>query len=393
MSQDPRAIGIDIGAGEIRVAIAGEPAVRVPLVGAWHEALAALVQPGSVVAFEATGWHYAAPIVNVVVHLGGRLLQVEAATSKHLRELHDVQKSDVHDAELLALLASDVATGKSYPGAHFLDPATARAAVRLRALVRQANRATSAHTRLSNRFRQLAYSIWPSLGARPGTYQRAVAAGAVTPAELRRLLAALEAGAPWIDQYPTGRETRHLRGLVADLPPPDLGIPTDHLDETIRETVAALGEADTRKQQLDAKIAHTLESEPIHTLSRLWSSVPESSDNEIAAILAACNCAPADYTENALSRACRCAMIRSSSGKVVSTKRDKRGSKLAQAALHTWCIRLHKKAARPNPVADYADRLRARGHKFVMQAARNKLLAILRGIAINEEVCRWKSDN
>jgi len=383
-------LGVDIGKGTLTVSPPGGPAESIPLVGAWHTELARRLDPegGTVVAFEPTGWHYAAPLITVCELHHANMLQVEHATSKKVRETRfGEQKNDVIDAQTLALIAEEVSHGVFYKGAHWLDPKRLRAAIQLRFVLRAYDRARSVKVRLDNRLQQLSYSIWPVLADRQGTYLRAVRAGSVTPAEVRDLLTRLEAGGK-VEGYPTGNHIRHLRDLVRELPR-GFNIEVEHIRATIHETLAQYDAADARKDELQKQVNTIIWSEPIAQVTNLWHTVPAAAAMEIAAILAACNCSPGSYSENALAAACRCTMIREKSGKVVKTKRSDRGSKLAKTALHMWVMRLHQEAHRPNPIADYADRLRSAGHKYPMQAARNKLLAILRGIVVNQENCRW----
>ncbi len=385
------AIGVDIGSTQLTVCWHLHPIQVLDFSDpGWWRALESLIVPDvTIVAFEPTGWHYSSPLLTLASHLGARLLHVEHRISKRVRETRiGGEKNDRTDSQALALIAWEVGQGVHYEGVHFFDPATLQLAARFKFMVRAYVRARGRVNATENRLRQFAHSIWPSLSADLTSYLRAVAAGYVTPAELAQLAVELEGGHR-IAGYEHGQSRRWFRAMIAKLPPWLIHENFDHIWDLIVETHSQHEEAERQRASVEQIISAMLNHPLVRRVVALWRTVPAASDIELAALLAATNCEPQHFTDDAFAQACRLNPVREQSGKEVRTRLTQRGHKQASPALHLWVMRLLANDNRPNPIAAYFDRRKAAGLLHTMAATKNKLAAILVGIARSGQPCNW----
>lgn len=160
-------------------------------------------------------------------------------------------------------------------------------------------------------------------------------------------------------------------------------------EQLIAEQVEHLAATDTRKENFEQRIDELIYQPAIAQTSTLWETVPASGSFTLASLHAATHCQVTTLTENQLSGVIGFFPQQFASGSSSTSSQKMFGYKPARRELHMWAMRLLNPANRPNPIADYNDRQKMRGHKYAFQATRAKLLAVLGGIARNGEPCRW----
>lgn len=389
------ALGVDIGAKAIHVATSGDPRSRVTVIELsdhdWHNQLAAFVSPGeTVAAYEPTGWHYSAPIVATLQHAGATLLQVEHRITGIVRDLKvSGVKKDKTDAHALATIAARHHL-EAYRGVHQVQTTDLLLATNtLRALVWSYIRTDKETVRTTNRLRQMAHSIWPSLSKHLGPYLVAIqTADAITPAELRSLarrLAIIRDEKPAKGErrvYPYGYEepaTRTaLHNLVETLP---LWLDWTPLRPVIQRESFIIREQEARQEDAERLIIKALQTEHFAQVADLWLTVPGAGHIAIASILAACHGDPTSISLRQFKASLGSHPRLSQSGETEESSAARQGFKPAKKYLYLWTMALLNPDVAPanNPIrATFDDR---RGEEHAIRRARAKLCAILHGIA------------
>ncbi|MCZ7545270.1 MAG: hypothetical protein M5R40_17890 [Anaerolineae bacterium] len=94
--------------------------------------------------------------------------------------------------------------------------------------------------------------------------------------------------------------------MFAKLPPFLFTTRFDHLYALLVESVDERQTAQAKLAAIEAHINSLLEHALVREVVALWRTVPAASDTEIAALLAATNCEPQHFTDDAMCQACRC---------------------------------------------------------------------------------------
>ncbi len=380
--------GIDISAGSITIATP-TTTKTIFLNGDWLTPLSLIVPPGAIVALEPTGRHYSAPIITALHRLGAEVLQVDHATTKSYRETHiSSHKTDSIDAATLLAIAI-AHTVSPIRGVKRLNIQAEALTDALRITIEAHRRATKDAVRATNRLKQLAYNVWPSLADAPNTYLRAIKAGYTTPSQLHELAAsfATTPTAKLPIQYAAASARAALLRLIKTLPP-DLPTPPsyDYLVTTLAQSLS------TAQAQQDELIKHleTLIHEPsIAKTTTLWQTVPSASTLAIAALHAAAHCQAHLMPPNQLRSVVGFHPQRNQSGSSSITAQTLKGYRPARAALHLWTMILLREQAPPNPIRSYFQARKAEGYTYAFQAARGKLVRVLAGIATHGQPCNW----
>jgi transposase len=287
-------------------------------------------------------------------------------------------KSDKMDARALALAATWIAEGRPPRGVYPYQDATQQAAQALRSYVNAYAQAVKASTRASNQLDQLAFSIWPVLAQRKDTYLRAVAAGAVTPAQLRALAA--QSDLAQVPGYAHGNARKPLLALVADLP--DLACCEPAIEQTIRDTAARLSVLAGEEIAARREAERLVQSEPFAEVTRRWLTIPGVELLDCACFHVASNGRVLSYSKDEFRTACGASPKRGKSGQ---GDRRARGTKPGYRPLmqRTWMIttRLLHPDAPPNAVHDLFSRLKDRHHPKPFLAAISQLVNIVWGVA------------
>jgi hypothetical protein len=379
-------IGIDIGAEKLHVALSWHPHPPVQQISLddsdWHEQLIALVPPGSTVAHEPTGGHYAAPVDTVLHHIGCTVLQVEHRITGIAREWKvSGVKKDMTDAQALNLIAEMWLAGNPPRQVHQIDPETETEVMALRMLIWGYQRAKKETTRTTNRLHQLAHSVWPSLNKNLKTYIRAISTGHVTPRELRLLAGMLKTHAYNLDLderlnvYKHGNARKALFKLEKSLP---AWLEAEHMRAPIYNEVKALTDQEHRAVELETLIIETITAEPFATLTDLWMTVPYSGPLAVAALHIATHGRAAELTK-AEFRACLGSHPRiSQSGETKQSREARQGFRPAKALIYTWTMSL---IGGNNRVATAFRARQAKGGNHAIRVARQQLVDILWGIA------------
>jgi transposase len=388
----PPTIGIDIGATNLHVALSPHPKIPVEVIDLtdprWFERLINLIPPNAAVAFEPTGGHYSAPLLAVLDQIGCTALQVEHRTTNRARDYRiSGVKKDMTDAQALCYIALQWQIGTPPRGVRKADP-TALAKVRgLRVLVWAYFRANKECTRSTNRLKQIAHSIWPILGQHLDTYLRAVAAGFVTPTELRDLAMLLNdlhanriTNQLWPDGYHHHTSRRALQGLVKSLP---AWLNGDQMREAITVEANSLAERIPIRDQLERLVSTIVRDEPFTRLTDLWLTIPSAGLMDIATIHVATSGQANLITRDQFRAALGCHPQESQSGETKQAKMARQGFRPAKALTHMWVMRLLTDSQRPNRIAKAFDDKKARSEKDQMHAGRQQLCDILSGIARN----------
>jgi len=294
MSVHRTVAGIDIGADSIHVcAPTDAPPRKWPVAvldlasPTWKADLLAIVQPGSLVALEPTGWHYSRPIVTVLEAQSCVIVYVNHASTAATRADHvSAQKTDAADARALAMKAQDIAMNGDLLGCKMHDPTREALTIHLRLLLTKHGRAMTQRRSALNHIGTFGHGVWPALDYHKETYAVAIAHGFVTPAQLRAWAAELAAmpKEQRPERYHHWKSRQALADLVAqiaDAPEPDAGIV-----EALRDAQADLAQADATIAEVEARISELVVShELLGGLTALWQTVPLASPMRCAVCL------------------------------------------------------------------------------------------------------------
>jgi hypothetical protein len=392
MSAHPRQqlVGLDVGAESLYVATQTTSQL-ILLDDIWPQVLADICGHNPIVALEPTGRHYSAPIVTFLDTLGATLLQVDHATTKHYRQVFiATDKTDAHDATALMHIADEYRT-RPIRGVKLLNPAAESLTSALRVTIQAHQRAIKDQTRATNRLRQLAHHIWPSLSQHIETYLRAVSVNAVTPCELHALAASFQtaAHADLPAPYQDGRSRAPLLKLVATLPA-DLDAPL-MFNVIIPAIAKERRDAAEKIHFYEGLLSAVIVESHLRDVTRSWKSVPRCSLTAIASLHAAAHCNASSMDGDQLRGAIGFHPQRHQSGSQDTSSQALRGYRPARGALHLWTMQLLASTAPPNPIRDYWQQKKAEGHKYAFQAARGKLTRVLAALAQSGESCNWST--
>lgn len=374
MSDSIVPIGIDIGTKGIHVATTpSRKPTFIPFEGDWTAALARLVPPGALCALEPTGWHYSAPVIQALLHIGAQALIVEnRATGKFRQEITSISKTDDADARTLCAIATLKLQGWDIRSAHVADMQRINDLRALRLLIYAHMRATKELVRTTNRLHQIAFSIAPEVDQRFETWLRCVEAGAVCADAIIALSRRADRTTPG---FKHGNARNGLKALAASLPPWADG---QEMHEVAVTELAVLRIVEPRVERTEQRLIDLMEGPTFGDLTRLWRTVPSSSDMEIARIIAACNGNPTAYDSNGFLAAIGGQPKQVQSGKKKKETMNTAGFRPARVAATMWANRLI--ALGNNPIAEAAMRAEGRNVKK-RPRVRAKLINILWGIA------------
>ena len=388
MSTERPCVGIDISANALTVAITyvldqrGNPIppYHLDLDELWWQRLLDLCTPRGVIICEPTGWHYSAPVVQLLHDYGCEVYYADHYAANDIRRLVPKcgHKSDDNDARALCFIAHAVAHKQPIAGVHRADPARLAVGLQLRTLVSAYDRATKDGARAKNRLRQLAHCISPILADRIDTYLELVKRGYAQPSAIRALAQDIEDGKV---SFGRGRRNPTIVALAKRLPP-NLG---EHpLAAVLEFEVNALAAATDRAAFIQQQIKAIVSAPPLARLTELWSSVPSSSLLDIAKIHAA-NYGQADRLTYQQFRS-NCASTphtHKQSGDVEIVRATWKGYKPAKIALTLWTLRLLKSdnpIRRKYELAVARQAVNSNGKSKAIAIARSKLLEILHSI-------------
>jgi transposase len=375
--------GIDIGASELHVATStdkAQPVISLDLTDlTWAEQLSAILAPGALVAVEPTGWHYSAPIIALLQHIGAQVLIVEHRVTGKVRDLRVAGvKNDTTDARALFYAALQAAQEQPLHGTHPAQPDLESASAGLRLLILSHKRAVKECTRTTNRLHQVAHSIWPALGQHLSTYLRAINAGFITPADLHHLVGKFSLGDG--HYFPLGFEhgtsRNNLKRLADDLPP---WLDGERMRPVIQSEADNLAINEQRAQVTAELIQKMVTDPPFKDITRLWLTIPAAGLLDCAAIHGATHGQAKTLTPAQFRAMVGAHPHTSQSGETTESSASRQGFAPAKAALYLWVLRLIKQA--DNPVAEVYQTRKAAGYRYSMAAARFKLVNILSGIA------------
>lgn len=391
-----KTLGIDIGKSTIHVAVSsGASPPKLWEVTElhfdqvdWDLQLRHLAEGCQAVALEPTGWHYSRPVVAVLEAAGFLVLRVAHQATKATREDRiSSQKTDPNDARALALKALDWCNGQQTLGVKQHNPHLEDLNITLRLTLSRHRHFAKRATQALNRLDGLAFSMWPSLAASKNTWLRAVGAGYVTPQELIGLSEMMDDIQHYPEGYSHGNTRNALHRLASTLP--DVAVPSI-LRSAVLYAYQEHVEADAQRQAVELELEQLVWCDELAPVSEVWSSVPGAYTLAIAALHAAGNCEAENFTTASFRAAVGCHPSRQESGQVTETQEAKRGYRLAKKHLHLWTLLLLRDGFRPNPIADYFDRLKEAGRPFAIHSTRGKLARILSHLARSGEDCNWE---
>lgn len=193
------AMGIDVGKAGFHISI---PTENIPAAmwnvwyfdyeehPEWHERLVQLCKPGTVIVAEPTGWHYLAPIANIIQRkTKARLYLIDHQISGKIRAAKiSSQKTDQTDARALALVAQDIRERRAVRGVSYHDQEIENYVIQLRLLVNSFTRTSAEIVRIKNCLRQLGHGIFPTL-AIGDIWFSCMRYGQVTPSQIKAWVA------------------------------------------------------------------------------------------------------------------------------------------------------------------------------------------------------------
>ncbi len=373
-------IGIDIGKDKIHISTPtpDEPpkqwvvhVIDMKDPNWWHD-LIGHVSHNALVAAEATGYHWFAPIARVLIdNRAANIWYVDGRTTRQVRNVNiSKHKTDNMDARALTLIAQRLAGGQAQAGCYPFNLEELTQVNHLRLLVNAHRRSIKQVTRRKNQLRALAHSVWPLLSQRLPTWRTCLTYNCVSPAQIHWLAENMETKMD-------GRRRRHIANLASLMPPID----ADPVIETQSINIdAALRIAESETKDIESEITELLNAQfPI--IANRWRTIPASSDIFIAALLVATYGKPDEFERDNFVAAVGAAPLWRSSGKQHKTKPRKTGYRPAVDALHLWTLLLLNSKQPENPVRNYYKA----GQRRKLPAARNKLARLLWSVAQSEE--------
>lgn len=394
MSHSPQnRIGIDIGSGTIHVATTYDldhegkpipPHVLDISTNTWWQELLTLCAPNSIAVCEPTGWHYSAAIVQLLHDAGVHTYYADHNAAHDARRFVKKanHKSDANDARALCLIAHHINGTEQPSGVTAADPTRLSASIQLRTLIRAYERATKDKTRATNRLRQLAHAIYPTLGIRLEIYLTCIRHGATHPEEIRQLAQNIEEGK---FSFGKGKNNSHIKDLAASLPP---NLSRHRIAEVLGMEVSVLEAAQQRAAVIQQHIKDLIQQPPLDRLTALWQTVPAPSLIDIAKLHAA-NYGNSEYLTLAQFKAnlgSFPATIKQSGNEEFIAATYK-GYKPAKIALTLWTLRLCKTdnpVSRKFKAAQQRRAVNQKGKSKAQAIARGKLIEILHSIARTE---------
>ena len=368
-------IGVDIGKTELYVSWPDPPdgspklwptrsiALTEP---DWWRKLIALVAPGALVAAEPTGWHYLAPVADILTkERAAQIWLVNNVATGRVRGQFSATKSDKMDARALAFIAYQVDTGEIPRGVRLHSQALETHVNILRGQLNHRRRLVNDKKRLTNQLQTFAHSLWPLFDQKLATWLRCVDAGAITPAQVKRFAATSD-----ID----GRRLRYVKELAADLPDTDGNA---YAAENIADLRQRQNQILKEIEQIEVAIGHRIVEPPFTEVTRRLSTVPSASPIAIAAIHVATHGRADQLDPNQFAAAVGAVPRTYESGATDKTRLIKKGYRPAVNAVYMWTVRLLSPKIPPNPVREYHKRDDSPGRIY---KSRNKLARTLSGV-------------
>jgi transposase len=327
----------------------------------------------TVVALEPTGWAYSAPVTAILQqYTQASIWLVQHHVAAAARAYHlSKHKTDLLDAQALAIIARDILYGEPPQSVRQHNPALEAHVLSLRFNVNAHAKLIASSVRVQNRLRQLGHSMHPSLG-RGTVWWSLLQLGVVTPEEIH----ALEKPAAM-----HGNRWRHIEALRADLPL--IAVPS-RVRQSALENFDEWQRIEQRAAELEKEIEAQIEQPPFAEITRRWMTIPAASPIWIAAFHVATHGIADWFTADSFAAALGAFPQKKQSGKKTDDRSAKIGYRPAMNALFQWTLTLTNPAFAPNPVHEYfAGGEKAGGRKFT--AARAKFASILSGVARSPE--------
>jgi hypothetical protein len=371
------ALGIDVGKSGFHLAIAN-PAIKPHKWEVftftytdlnWRRNLAE-VSADSIVTLEPTGWHYSAPIINVLLSSGAMIYRTSHKVTRFIREAYiAANKTDAMDARALAYISLQLK----------VDPTSVRSTYRydtdlevalqdLRNALNAHRRVTKQSTRLTNQLHQFAHSIDPLLSRKLDTYMKAVEYDAITPSELKEFALIMDTDFKNIH----GTARKHIRIIADNLP--TIEVPTSTA-RAIQSAAQELREAAQAEEAILAEISAILNTDAFEETTRRLLTIPRAGLVQVATVITACHGSLQLLDRDELRAALGCRPSLQQSGDK-SEGQAVRNNKPAKTAIRLWTMGLINHG--DNPIAHYFHSTQS---KRAMNAAMGKLVKIIHAVA------------
>lgn len=380
------AIGIDIGKDGLHLCLANhegdEDPAAWPVVyldykerPLWWKDLTNWSYWNTIITAEPTGWHYLAPVANVIEqYTQAELWLVNHQITGNMRELRlSGHKTDELDARALALIAKEIRHNRPPRGCHRHNQALENHVLNLRLNVNHYTKLTAEGVRYQNRLRQLGHSMFPSLGSSQ-TWRKLLDRGIVTPAQIHALEQA---------EGEDGRIWRPIRQLKENLPV--IGVPSI-IEQTAMDNWIAWQNIEDRRIETERVIIDLINREPFDRITHRWMTIPLAQPVWIAALHVATHGQADQFDKDAFAGALGTYPQKKNSGATKHERSSKKGYRPVVQAIFLWTQQFcnPKIAPMPNPVNTYfAGGEKNGGRKFT--AARAKLARILWAVARSEQ--------
>lgn len=391
MQPTPIALGIDVGKDGLHLAypIEGTEPSKWPVIALtykdnphWWKELLQLTSATPTIAAEPTGWHYLAPIANLIQqYTRCPLWLVNHSVTRAVREYRvNNQKTDEMDARALAHVAQDIASGQRPRGVFLHNQALENHVLNLRLLVNTIDKMKADSVRHQNRFRQFAHSLWPELG-RTETYLKFVDLGVVTPQQITEITRAD------IPPHINGQKWHYMERLQHKIPM--IGVPSAIAD-SLALTRHRWREIEEEIPVVQAAIHAAILTQPFMEASTRWLTIPGATVDRVAALHVATHGRILEFDVDTFRASVGAFPQKKHSGQDKKEKSSKRGYRPAMSAIHLWTQQLCNAAMSPNPIYDhFAGGEKAGGRKFT--AAKGKLIKILHAVARDPDGYQYRS--
>jgi hypothetical protein len=377
--------GIDTGAEALHICIIDDnraaktaPVTVIDLTNHnWHKTVSGIIAPGDRVAIEPTGWHYSAPVIKLMRHIGAQVIQVEHRTTGRIRDLHVSEvKNDKTDARALAIAA------RTFPNLSGMHEASQAEDIitSLRLIVSDYIRATKESTRSKNRLRQMAHAIWPSLAVSFDTYWRAITAGAISPSEIRELAAAIASAnrntlAQRYPSYNHGTSRKNLTEIAETLP---AFIAETPLRDAIGREALRLQLAENQQDHYMELANDIINGPRLTDITEVWRTIPGAGTFALAALHVATHGNARGLNLARFKAAVGSHPHNRRSGETEERAAARHGYKPAKTALYLWTMAAIRTGKPPTVVAAYERHATAaENRRFNIQAGRAQLVTIL----------------
>jgi len=373
-----RAVGIDIGVDGVHVCIPRDdmPISQWPVYfvtyesPAWREQLLSMLDDGTVVTAEPTGWHYLMPIARVITQESpAALWLVEHSATGSWRETSDMkQKTDINDARALAAIADRIYFTHAAAGARQLDWYEQEELLELRFMMNSYHKAKKEITRHKNRLAHLGHSIDPRLN-RGNAWFTCMSLGAYTPDEILALdtrgLGLASSTVAAINRLKTDLRPTYVSAM---------------LHSSIIENYAEYARLVTQQQTILDELIARVKSSQWAWLYDVWMTAPSAFPAAVIALIIASKGRPHELSFKVFRATVGMYPVLKFSGTKKQAKSARRGYRPAMALMHMWTQSLLKESAPDNLIKRYfAGGAAHGGRKF--SATKARFLRILHGMA------------